>query len=148
MSEASYAVGYGRPPMHSRFQKGRSGHPGGRPRPKKKLRIEFERALDDALNADAEALRQAKPTKAIELLAWQLAIDALDSQSAARRLVLAMVGEDAEEAPRADGPTLTEEYRSVLGERYDEFKQRFDAAVAAGSDEALVALAKDFRELT
>ena len=27
-------VGYGQPPMHSRFQKGRSGNPGGRPRSK------------------------------------------------------------------------------------------------------------------
>src|ERR1700736_6596938 len=29
---ASYAVGYGKPPVHTRFQKGQSGNPGGRPR--------------------------------------------------------------------------------------------------------------------
>jgi hypothetical protein len=27
-----YKVGYGKPPQHSRFKKGRSGHPEGRPR--------------------------------------------------------------------------------------------------------------------
>jgi hypothetical protein len=27
-----YAIGYGRPPSHSRFRKGMSGNPGGRPR--------------------------------------------------------------------------------------------------------------------
>ena len=27
-----YAVGYGKPPMHTRFRKGQSGNPGGRPR--------------------------------------------------------------------------------------------------------------------
>jgi Family of unknown function (DUF5681) len=27
-----YAVGYGKPPTHTRFRKGRSGNPGGRPR--------------------------------------------------------------------------------------------------------------------
>ena len=27
-----YEVGYGKPPQHSRFKKGRSGHPEGRPR--------------------------------------------------------------------------------------------------------------------
>src|SRR5438874_5557506 len=29
-----YAVGYGKPPVHTRFAKGRSGNPGGRPRGK------------------------------------------------------------------------------------------------------------------
>ena len=29
---APYAVGYGKPPVHTRFRKGRSGNPGGRPR--------------------------------------------------------------------------------------------------------------------
>jgi hypothetical protein len=29
---ASYAVGYGKPPAHTRFQKGKSANPGGRPR--------------------------------------------------------------------------------------------------------------------
>jgi hypothetical protein len=30
--QRDYAVGYGKPPVHSRFRKGRSGNPGGRPR--------------------------------------------------------------------------------------------------------------------
>ena len=32
-----YAIGYGRPPAETRFQKGESGNPGGRPRGTKKL---------------------------------------------------------------------------------------------------------------
>jgi Family of unknown function (DUF5681) len=39
MSEQSrdYAVGYGKPPIENRFQKGQSGNPGGRPRRTKTL---------------------------------------------------------------------------------------------------------------
>ena len=33
--ERDYAIGYGKPPVHSRFRKGRSGNPGGRPRGKR-----------------------------------------------------------------------------------------------------------------
>ena len=29
---AEYQIGYGRPPQHTRFRKGQSGNPGGRPR--------------------------------------------------------------------------------------------------------------------
>ncbi|HYU11190.1 MAG TPA: DUF5681 domain-containing protein [Stellaceae bacterium] len=32
--ERDYAIGYGKPPVRSRFRKGRSGNPGGRPRGK------------------------------------------------------------------------------------------------------------------
>ena len=32
-----YAVGYGKPPIETRFNKGQSGNPGGRPRTEKKL---------------------------------------------------------------------------------------------------------------
>jgi hypothetical protein len=33
--EQDYAIGYGKPPIRSRFKKGRSGNPGGRPRGKR-----------------------------------------------------------------------------------------------------------------
>jgi hypothetical protein len=33
--EQDYAIGYGKPPIRSRFRKGRSGNPGGRPRGKR-----------------------------------------------------------------------------------------------------------------
>jgi hypothetical protein len=32
-SKSDYEVGPGRPPLHTRFEKGQSGNSGGRPRP-------------------------------------------------------------------------------------------------------------------
>ena len=41
-----YAVGYGKPPVHTRFRKGESGNPAGRPRRKTDLASLLTRALD------------------------------------------------------------------------------------------------------
>jgi hypothetical protein len=41
-----YTVGYGRPPLHSRFRKGRSGNPQGGRRPAKLLAMMLQEALD------------------------------------------------------------------------------------------------------
>jgi hypothetical protein len=45
--EPEYEVGYGRPPRHSRFEKGRSGNPRGRPPGAKDLKTLLAEALDE-----------------------------------------------------------------------------------------------------
>jgi hypothetical protein len=44
---SDYSVGYGKPPIHSRFQKGQSGNPKGRRKGSKNLSTLMERALDE-----------------------------------------------------------------------------------------------------
>jgi hypothetical protein len=44
-----YLVGYGRPPIHTRFQKGQSGNPKGRKKGCKSLSTLMERVLDETV---------------------------------------------------------------------------------------------------
>jgi len=48
--EQTYKVGYRRPPAHTRFQKGRSGNPFGRPRAPKSFRMLTLRLLDEEVS--------------------------------------------------------------------------------------------------
>jgi hypothetical protein len=43
--DAGYEVGYGRPPQHSRFQKGQSGNPAGRRKGVRNLMTDVQRTL-------------------------------------------------------------------------------------------------------
>ena len=44
-----YKIGFGRPPKHTRFEKGRSGNPKGRPKGKKNLKTELEEELGERI---------------------------------------------------------------------------------------------------
>src|ERR1700760_751537 len=93
-----YQVGYGKPPLHSRFQKGRSGNPNGRPRGRKNMST----LLSDALNGSVVVVengRRKKITKR-EAIVTQLVNKSASADLKATQIVLAML-RDLE--ARADG---------------------------------------------
>src|SRR5438045_7456742 len=47
--KTEYEVGYGRPPRHTRFEKGRSGNPEGRPPGAKNLKTLLAEALNETV---------------------------------------------------------------------------------------------------
>jgi hypothetical protein len=57
-----YEVGYGKPPCHSRFQKGQSGNPRGRPPGAKNLKTVISQALNQLVVINENG-RQRKVTK-------------------------------------------------------------------------------------
>jgi hypothetical protein len=97
MTTSDYTVGPGRPPLHSRFQKGQSGNPGGRPGPAKQLKQRFHRALREALEMKPQALEAARPTDMLGALIRKMVLDALAGSDAARQRVLALLEREAGE---------------------------------------------------
>ena len=50
IEDAEYDVGYGKPPQHTRFPKGRSGNPSGRPKRKPTVYSELEQELSKMMD--------------------------------------------------------------------------------------------------
>ena len=59
-SEGSYSVGYGKPPEHTRFKRGKSGNPKGRPKNSRN----FKTILKEVLNEPVE-IRQGHRTSKV-----------------------------------------------------------------------------------
>ena len=84
-----YVVGYGKPPLHTRFQKGRSGNPKGRPRGKKNMSTLLSAALDAAIIV-VENGRRKKISKR-EAIIIQLVNKSASADLKATQIVLAML---------------------------------------------------------
>jgi hypothetical protein len=58
----NYPVGYGKPPLHSRFRKGTSGNPEGSRRHRKRLATVLQEALDQPIAGPGAKRRARRPT--------------------------------------------------------------------------------------
>jgi hypothetical protein len=97
---ADYEVGYGRPPVHSRFRKGQSGNPRGR-RPRDQTMPEaLRKALWGKVVVSENGTRRKVPR--IEIAARQLANKAAAGDLGAIRLIVQIYPE----AKQAVGSTI------------------------------------------
>jgi len=100
--EGDHKVGYGRPPRHSRFRKGRSGNPRGRPRGSKNLATLFAEALDETVVVKEDGRRRAITKR--EAIVKQLVNRSASADLAAMRMLLGMAQAlEGRADPEADG---------------------------------------------
>ena len=83
--ESDYSVGYGRPPAHTRFVKGRSGNPRGRPRGKSLARL-LQEALAAPVTVETDGRRH--DTSIGEAVIDQLIERALNADLRSTKLLL------------------------------------------------------------
>lgn len=81
-----YEVGYGKPPRHTRFKKGQSGNPNGRPRGTKRLATLLNKALGQTVVVNDHG-RQRKITM-LEAIFAQLVTKAARGDHRAMQLLL------------------------------------------------------------
>ena len=108
-----YVVGYGKPPVHTRFQKGRSGNPKGRPRGKKNMSTLLSAALDPAIIV-VENGRRKKISKR-EAIITQLVNKSASADLKATQIVLAMLQDvEARADDSSDSAAFTEADQEII----------------------------------
>jgi phosphosulfolactate phosphohydrolase-like enzyme len=85
-------VGYGRPPRATRFQKGRSGNPNGRPKGSKNLASIFAKAARETVIVTSNGRRHQKSK--LEVIAAQQTNKAAGGDLAAAKFIASIVGAD------------------------------------------------------
>ena len=108
-----YEVGYGKPPLHTRFQKGKSGNPKGRPRGKKNMSTLLSTALNASIVVVANG-RRKKITKR-EAIVTQLVNKSAAADLKATQIVLAMLRElEPQDDGSADPAVFTEADHEII----------------------------------
>ncbi len=108
-----YKVGYKKPPPQTRFRKGRSGNPKGRPKATKNLKTDLMEELRERI-----LLREGTTQKRVSkqrALVKSLTAKAIKGDTRAASAILGMIYRLLEdEAPAQDDAPLTGEERAVL----------------------------------
>ena len=135
---AGQVVGYGRPPAEHRFQKGRSGNPGGRPRRSKNEPKQFDPACQPTDNLILEeayrrvTIREGERTielPAIQAAVRALAISAMKGSRLSQRALAELV--------RTVEERKTTEHNTALENAFDyklQWKKELDRRRSLGSN--------------
>lgn len=88
-----YEVGYGKPPVHTRFKKGQSANPGGKPGPKKTRRQRFAQLLEAMLLESTQKTAMTRCENRFAEAARGMVLDVVRGKTAAMRMTFALLDE-------------------------------------------------------
>lgn len=126
-TERDYAVGYGKPPLHSRFKKGRSGNPRARPAVSASLASVLLDALNQRVVVAANG-RRRRVTKREAVIA-QLVDKSATADLRATKILLDMLRDIEREAVKALPAAQAGE--PTHGEVLEQLKERLRRLAAA-----------------
>jgi uncharacterized protein DUF5681 len=127
--DAGYNVGFGKPPQHTRFRKGRSGNPKGRPKGRRNLATVLERTLQEKVVINENGVRRTV-TK-LEAAVKQLVNKAAAGDLAALRQLTALAAPVEEQ----DADVANNQLSEVDIEVMQGVLQRLQGCVKEESDE-------------
>jgi hypothetical protein len=108
-------VGYGRPPVYTRFKPGQSGNPRGRPKGSKSIDQVLRQALHRRVPDPRRGGRHTVPM--IEIIVEGLVLSAAKRDPRMLRLLLALIDRYApSDAPKADPDEVHAADREILDE--------------------------------
>lgn len=112
-STGDYEVGYGKPPRHRRFEKGRSGNPKGRPPRSKNIVTLLTRALNERVTISQNGRRKVITKR--EAIVAQLVNRSASADLKAMSMLLGMLQQAEDPAHGSDpSPALGDADESVL----------------------------------
>lgn len=105
--DENYEVGYGKPPKHTRFPKGKSGNPNGRPKKLKKLADVFAQSLAKEIEIKGKVITK------LELIVEAVIQHAVKGKPAALNIVLEQLAAINADQPEEFVPEVAD--RIALG---------------------------------
>jgi hypothetical protein len=135
---ADYAVGYGKPPRHSGFQKGRSGNPKGRPKGSKNFATLLTEALDEKVQVteDGRRRRIAKRELVIKQLVNKSAAADLRAIKQLTDIVQGIEGRTGAAHPPPSPQAFTAADEEVIAELRKRIERDIRAKIAAEQTQA------------
>jgi hypothetical protein len=134
-------VGYGKPPRHAGFQKGRSGNPKGRPKGSKNLATLVSEALDEKVTLTEDG-RRRRVTKR-ELVIKQLVNKSASADLRAIKQLTDIVQGVERRAGASQAPPEPPELTATDREVVELFVARLRRQIAAEAAEAAAAAADE-----